>query len=82
MSDTHPEVAALVSAHYRRMTPAERVQIASALFDTARAIVESSLPAGQSRSERRLALARRLYGGTLPEAMLRAFADYKPADQP
>jgi hypothetical protein len=76
MNDTAPEVAALVADRHRRMTPAERVAIASALFDTARAIVESSLPAALAPAERRLALARRLYGRELPEAALRAFADY------
>ena len=46
MTDTTREFAALVRARYRAMTPEMRVQIASDLFDTARAIVESSLPAG------------------------------------
>ena len=76
MSDTLPAVAALVTERHRRMTESERVQIASALFDTARAIVESSLPPGLSRREQRLALARRFYRDELPEAALAAFADW------
>lgn len=78
MSDTAPEVAALVAERHRRMTPAERVAIASALFDTARVIVESSIPGDLPRQERRLEFARRLYGRELPEAALRAFAEYAP----
>ncbi|HEX9792800.1 MAG TPA: hypothetical protein VGC54_02345 [Planctomycetota bacterium] len=76
MIDTSPAVAALVAEHHRRLMPAERMELASALFDTARAIVESSLPSGLTRRERRLALAKRLYGGELPEEALRAFAEY------
>ena len=79
MSDTSPTVAALVAGHHRRLMPAERMQLVSALFDTACAIVESSLPPGLTRRERRLALARRLYGGELPEEALQAFAEYPQA---
>jgi hypothetical protein len=59
------------------MTPEERMLAASAMFDTARIIVESSLPATLSRKERRLALARRLYGNELPERALIAFAEWE-----
>jgi hypothetical protein len=44
------------------------------MYDIARAIVDSSIPDGLSPAERRLAIARRLYGGDLPEATLRAYA--------
>lgn len=76
MNDTVPGVAALVSERCSRMTPLERLTIASALFDTGRAIVESSLPASLAPRDRRLALLRRLYGKELPEAALQAFADH------
>ena len=76
MNDTSPKVEAMVNEHYRRMTPAERVRIAASMFDTARAIVISSLPQGLSPRERRLALARRFYEGELPEAALIAYADW------
>jgi hypothetical protein len=52
----------MVAERHRQMTPEERMRIASSMFDTARAIVESSLPANLSRRERRLAYARRMYG--------------------
>jgi hypothetical protein len=80
MNDTSSKVAAMVAERHRQMTSDERMSIASAMFDTARAIVESSLPATLTRRERRLALARRLYGLELPEAALMAFADW-PEDR-
>jgi hypothetical protein len=80
MNDTSPKIAALVAERYRQMTPDERVRIASSMFDTARAIIESSLPPNLSRRERRLAYARRMYGNELPEAALIAFAEW-PEDQ-
>jgi hypothetical protein len=59
------------------MTPAERCQIASAMYDEARAIVASSLPAQLTGRERRLALAVRMHGKELPPAALEAFAAYE-----
>ena len=79
MSDTSPEFEAMVNERYRRMTPDERVKIAASMYDTARAIVLSSLPPGLSRRERRLAFARRFYEGELPEAALVAYADWDGA---
>ncbi len=80
MNDTSANVAAIVAERHRRMTSDERVNIASTMFDTARAIVESSLPPDLTRRERRLALAERLYGKELPRAALIAFAEW-PADR-
>jgi hypothetical protein len=79
MNDTPGKVAAMVAEHHRRMTPDERVRIAAEMFETARAIVESSLPESLTGRERRLALARRLYGEELSPAALAAFADW-PGD--
>ncbi len=58
------------------MTPDERVRIAASMFETARAIVLSSLPPDLPRRERRLALAKRFYEGELPEAALIAYAEW------
>jgi hypothetical protein len=80
VNDTSPKVAALVAERHRQMTSDERIRIASSMFDTARAIVESSLSPNLSRRERRLAYARRMYGDELPEAALIAFADW-PEDR-
>ena len=76
MNDTAPKVEAMIRERYARMTPSERVEIASGMFETARAIVISSLPPGLSRREQRLAVARRFYGNELPEAALIAHADW------
>ena len=76
MSDTSAKVERLVTERYRQMTPDERMRIASSMFETARRIVGSSLPPNLTRRERRLAFARRLYAGELPEAALQAFADW------
>ena len=77
MSDTTPEIARLVQERHRAMTPDDRMRIASDLFDTACAIIDSSLASDLPRRERRLALARRLYQGELPEAALVRFAEYE-----
>lgn len=80
MNDTSRKVAAMVAERHRQMTPDERMRIASSMFDTARAIVESSLSPDLSRRERRLAYVKRMYGDELPEAALIAFADW-PEDR-
>jgi hypothetical protein len=77
--DTSPEFEAMVNERYRRMTPDERMRIAASMYDTARAIVLSSLPPELSRRERRLAFARRFYEGELPEAALIAYAEWDGA---
>jgi hypothetical protein len=78
MNDTSAAVAQLVAAHHRDMTPEERLHVAASLYETARTIVDSSLPQDLTREERRLAIARRLYGNELPEAALIAHAYYRP----
>jgi hypothetical protein len=81
MNDTSAKIEAMVRARYRQMTPEERVRVAASMFETARAIILSSLPPGLDRQQRRLALARRLYADELPEAALRSFAEW-PSDEP
>jgi hypothetical protein len=80
VNDTSPEFEAMVEERYRRMSPDERVRIAASMYDTARAIVLSSLPPGLSRRERCLAFARRLYERELPEAALIAYAEWEGPD--
>ncbi len=75
--DTSPAVTAIVSARYREMTPEARLEAAASLFESARAIVESSLPQNLSPVERRLAWAKRFYGSELPDAALRAYANFR-----
>ena len=76
MNDTSPRIEAMIRERYKQMTPDERVRIAASMFETARAIVLSSLPPNLSRREQRLALARRFYAGELPEAALIAYAEW------
>jgi hypothetical protein len=63
-------------------SPAERWLAASSLFETARRIVESSLPNGLTMEERRLAVARRFYGSEFPEVALIAHARYVDSSTP
>jgi hypothetical protein len=76
MNDTSAAISKIVDDHHRSMTPAERWSAASSLFETARKIVESSLPSGLTLEQRRLAVARRLYNNELPEVALIAHARY------
>jgi hypothetical protein len=76
MNDTSPKIEAMVDERYRQMTPEQRIKIAASMFETARAIVLSSLPSDLSRRDRRLAVARRFYAGELPEAALIAHAEW------
>jgi hypothetical protein len=77
MNDTCDAVAQLVADHHHDMTPEERLQVAASLFETARAVVDSSLQQDLTWEERRLAIVRRLYGNELPEAALIAHAYYR-----
>jgi hypothetical protein len=44
----------IIAERYKLMTPERRMRIASSMFETARAIIESSLPINLTRRERRL----------------------------
>ena len=75
MNDTTAEMEKMVAERCKLMTPDRRMRIASSMFETARAIIESSLPHNLTRRERRLAFAKWLYAGELPDAALLAFAN-------
>jgi hypothetical protein len=76
MNDTSVAISKDVVERHRSMTPAERWLAACSLYETARKIVESSLPSGLSVEQRRLAIVRRLYNNELPEAALIAHARF------
>jgi hypothetical protein len=76
MNDTNPAISKIVVDRYRSMTPAERWLATASLFESARKIVESSLPSGLTMEQRRYAVARRLYRNELPEVALIAHAQY------
>jgi hypothetical protein len=62
MKDTTPEFRELVRARFAGMTPEERVLACIGMFDTARALVEASLPEDLDPMERRFRLCERFYG--------------------
>jgi hypothetical protein len=82
MNDTSAEISKLVAERHRSMTPTERWMAACSLFETARKIIESSLPGDLTLEQRRLAVVRRLYQNELPEAALIAHAKYVDSGTP
>jgi hypothetical protein len=62
MRDTTPEFERFVAAQYARLTPDERVRLCTEMFEAARALVESGLPAGLSDRERKRRITERFYG--------------------
>ena len=76
MNDTSAAVERLVSERHAAMTPEQRMRIAASMYESARAIIDSSLPPGMTAEQRRYAIVKRLYGDELPEAALVAHARY------
>ena len=76
MNDTSAAVEQLVSERYASMTPEQRMRVAASMYETARSIVESSLPSGLTIEQKRYAVAKRFYGDELPDAALMAYARY------
>lgn len=72
MSDTAPDIEAMVRRRYPAMAPAERLLIASQMFDTARAIILASFPSGRTDVEVRRRLCARVYGSLAQHAYPRA----------
>ncbi len=68
MSDTSPEIEALLKARYAAMSGSERALMALQMFETAQQIVLSSLDPGLGERERRRELCRRFYGDELARA--------------
>ena len=62
MDDTTPEFRLLMRERFHALAPAERVRMCGEMFETARRIVEASLPAGLDPTERRYRICRRFYG--------------------
>jgi hypothetical protein len=66
VTDTSPEVAAMVRDRIMNLSGAERFVIGARMFESARAIVLASLPGNISDLERKRALYERFYGEPLP----------------
>jgi hypothetical protein len=65
VTDTTPEIEALLRERFAAMTGSERARMALEMFETAQRIVLSSLPRGLSETECRRELCRRFYGDDL-----------------
>lgn len=61
MNDTAPEVSDYLRKRYAAMSPEQRFLIGIRMFDTARALVEASIPGDLSDYERRREICRRFY---------------------
>lgn len=68
MTDTTPEIAAMVHRRLMALSGAERLEMGARSFVAARDMILASLPLGQSDVERRRALYQRVYGEPGPAA--------------
>ena len=68
VSDTSPDVAAIVRDRIMKLSGAERFLIGARMFESARAIVLASLPGNISEAEQKRMLYERFYGECLPRA--------------
>lgn len=66
MTDTSPEIAAMVHARLMARSGAERFRMGVEMFEAARRMALASLPAGLDETERRRRLFERLYGQPQP----------------
>jgi hypothetical protein len=55
----------------------DRVQMCADMFETARQLVEASLPAGLDEQERRYQICRRFYGNLADRAFGRPYSTFK-----
>jgi hypothetical protein len=76
MSDSTEQILRAVRERHAAMTPEERMRAAAAMYDVAVRIVDASIPVHVRGAERRYAVFKRIHGDSLPEAALRAAADY------
>ena len=71
MDDTTPEFRRLMHERLAALAPTERVRMCAEMFETARRIVEASLPANLDPQERRYRICRRFYGELADRAFRR-----------
>ncbi|MGB9474563.1 MAG: hypothetical protein WCE87_05775 [Candidatus Udaeobacter sp.] len=65
VTDTRPEIEQMMSNKIMARSGEERFIMGSEMFDSAREIVEASLPKTLSETERRRLLFKRIYGKDL-----------------
>jgi hypothetical protein len=68
VTDTAPEIQRLVRDRIMSRSAEERFIMGAEMFEAARTMVLSSLPADLSRDERRRRLYQRIYNQVLPAA--------------
>ena len=61
MNDTAPDIAEYVDSRYAEMSPETRFLIGIRMFDTARELMEASIPEAVRGNDRRRAICQRLY---------------------
>ncbi len=74
-SDTSPEAAREHRSRMERMTPGERVQMASGMYDLAREIILSTLPPDLTEPERNYRLFVRMHGAEFEPLARKAFLE-------
>jgi hypothetical protein len=67
MNDTSPEIEKMVRLKYMSLSGFERVQIGSSMFESAKKIVESSLPKELPPVEKKIQMFLRFYGHEFSE---------------
>lgn len=86
MNDTNPEVAALVRQKLLERSGAERIMMASGMFEAAKAMILASFPAGLTEIEVKRRLVERIYGEEVDVEgfveHLRSLQPDSPADDP
>lgn len=73
MNDTDPQIAEIVRQRLLERSGAERVMMASDMFETAKAMALASLPTGLTEIEIKRLLVERFYGD---EVDSRAFVEH------
>ena len=68
MNDTSPEIEAVLRVRYAAMSGSDRALMALQMFETAQAIVLSSLAPDLNPNQRRRELCRRFYGNAIAKA--------------
>jgi hypothetical protein len=71
LTDTPPEIAAMVRERLMARSGAERFEMGCRMFEAAREMVLASLPPDLSETARRRLLYERFYGEALPASFIR-----------
>jgi hypothetical protein len=79
MTDTSPEIAAMVRDRLMALAGSERFLMGVRMFDAARRMVLASLPAGLSEAERKRLLFERIYGEAMPTHVEKSEEGYAKA---